>query len=331
MEYRRVGTTGLAVSAVGLGCNNFGRRIDLDDEPGGRRHRARPRRDAVRHRRSLRPTPRRSSARCSARHRDDVIIATKFGSRPARRQRAGLGRPRLPPLHPRGGRASLRRLRTDRIDLYQLHRPDPLTPIEETLAALNELVHEGKVRYIGSSNLAGWQVGRRRHWPPARGGSSPVRQRAERVQPARPRASRPSWCRPARRTASGVLPFFPLANGLLTGKYRRDQAPGRGTRIAAGTDDSHAWTRFDVVDALDATRRRARLDLLDVAIGGLAAQPAVASVIAGATSVDAGSGQRRRRWLATLARRSRCARSGGRVACPPDGPEQFPVIPTVKR
>ncbi|HKC26380.1 MAG TPA: aldo/keto reductase [Jatrophihabitans sp.] len=216
--------------------------------------------------------------------RDDVVLATKFGGDVRRR-----GLTNGEDWGARGSRryilraveSSLRRLRTDWIDLYQMHWPDPQTPIEETLSALDDLVHQGKVRYIGSSNFAGWQVAdaewvaRERdveHFASAQNEYSWLKRDIESdVVPA------------LLHYGLGLLPYFPLASGLLTGKYRRGEAAPEGSRLAsresALTDEA-----FDVVEALEKFAEERGLTLLDIAISGLAAKPAVASVIAGATS-----------------------------------------------
>jgi aryl-alcohol dehydrogenase-like predicted oxidoreductase len=210
------------------------------------------------------------------------VIATKFGS--------DLKGANGPDFGARGSRRyirtaverSLRRLRTDHIDLYQLHRPDPLTPIHETLSALNELVQEGKVRYIGSSNFAGWQVAdaewtsRTHHlerFVSAQNNYNLIERDIEAdLVPA------------CEAFGIGILPFFPLASGLLTGKYTRGEAAPQGTRYGEwGLSASDE--KFDVVEKLQAFAAERGVEVLDVAMGGLAAQPAVASVIAGATSV----------------------------------------------
>jgi aryl-alcohol dehydrogenase-like predicted oxidoreductase len=179
--------------------------------------------------------------------------------------------------------ASLQRLRTDYIDLYQYHRPDGTTPVAETLEALSELVAEGKVRYIGCSNFAAWELvdaewisqsGGLRRFVSAQNEYSLLERGAEaELLPA------------CERHGIGVLPYFPLANGLLTGKYRRGEPAPAGTRLAgrAGILD-HA--DFDRIEALEAFAAAAGRSLLDLAIGGLAAQPAVSSVIAGASTAD---------------------------------------------
>jgi aryl-alcohol dehydrogenase-like predicted oxidoreductase len=175
---------------------------------------------------------------------------------------------------------SLRRLQTDHVDLYQYHFFDGVTPLEETLAALDELVREGKVRSVGSSNLAAWQVAdadwmaRDRHltrFVSAQNHYSLLERDAEReLLPA------------CQRFGIGVLPYFPLASGLLTGKYHRGQPPPKGTRLE-GRDDVFTDRTFDRIEALEKFAADRGVSLLDVAIGGLAAKPAVASVIAGAT------------------------------------------------
>jgi len=178
---------------------------------------------------------------------------------------------------------SLHRLQTDYIDLYQYHEPDGLTPLEETLATLNDLVTEGKVRYIGSSNFAGWQISdadwittvqHRARFVSAQNHYNLLERDAEReVIPS------------CVNRGIGVLPYFPLANGLLTGKYRRGQAAPQGTRLA-GRESALTDDVFDKLEALERFAEKHGRSLLDVAIAGLAAMPAVASVIAGATKPE---------------------------------------------
>ncbi|HXL18680.1 MAG TPA: aldo/keto reductase, partial [Streptosporangiaceae bacterium] len=286
MRYKALGNSGLVVSVVGLGCNNFGGRLDLagtravvdasidcgitlldtaDTYGGGGRSEE-------------------LLGEVLAGRRDQVVLATKFGHQGAD---MGYG----PAAGAKGGRAyirraveqSLRRLRTDYIDLYQIHTPDPRTPIAETLAALNELVAEGKVRYLGHSNFTGWQIaeaaceaerhGRvpfvsaQNHW------SLLERDAEAEVVPA------------ARHFDLGVLPYFPLANGLLTGKIRRGQPAREGTRLA-GRESYVTDAKLDIVEALAAWGESHGVSLLTIAIGGLAAQPGCASVIAGAMSPE---------------------------------------------
>jgi aryl-alcohol dehydrogenase-like predicted oxidoreductase len=217
------------------------------------------------------------------RDREDIVLATKFGMS----MNGALG----PDWDARGSRryirkaveSSLRRLRTDWIDLYQLHVPDPATPIEETLAALQELVAEGKVRYIGCSNFTGWQVADA-DWVARDAGFTPFIS-AQNHYSLLERGVEAELLPACERFGLGVLPYFPLANGLLTGKYRRGEAAPEGTRLV----ERASWLtdeRFDRVDALKGYASERGVSLLDVAIGGLAAKPAVASVIAGATKPE---------------------------------------------
>jgi aryl-alcohol dehydrogenase-like predicted oxidoreductase len=283
MRYGRLGDSGLAVSVVGLGCNNFGRRIDRDashavvdtaitagvtlfdtaDSYG---------------------TPPGTSEQFLGEalkgRRDDVIVATKFGH--------DLRGANGPDWGARGSRryvlraveASLRRLDTDWIDLYQLHYPDEETPVEETLATLTDLVKEGKVRYIGCSNVAGWQVADAAWTASSAGLAGFISVQNE--YSLLDRSIEAEVVPACERFGLGVLPYFPLAQGLLTGKFRRGEPAAPGTRLATRPEvlDSADW---DVVEALAAFAEERDVGLLDVAIGWLAAQPEVASVIAGAT------------------------------------------------
>jgi aryl-alcohol dehydrogenase-like predicted oxidoreductase len=218
--------------------------------------------------------------------RDDVVLATKFGSDVRPR-----GLSNGEDWGARGSRryitraveASLRRLRTDWIDLYQLHRPDEQTPIEETLSALDDLVRAGKVRYLGSSNFSGWQVADAEWTARTRGYERFVS--AQNEYSWLHREAEDDLVPALEQYGIGLLPYFPLANGLLTGKYRRGEPAPEGTRLF-GRESALSDAAFDVVEKLDAFAAERGITLLDVAIGGLAAQPAVASVIAGATSRD---------------------------------------------
>ena len=287
-KQRRVGRSGLAVSAVGLGCNNLGREhtstvtldaskelidaaldagitlfdvADIYGKPAGRSE--------------------EFLGAALGKRRGDVVLATKFGM-----DAAGANGP---DFDARGSRryiraaveASLRRLNTDWIDLYQFHQPDPQTPIEETLAALDDLVVAGKVRYIGHSNFAGWQaadaawVARSSSFTPfisAQNEYSLLNRDVERdLLPA------------AEHFGLGVLPFFPLANGLLTGKYSRSDAPA-GSRLREQKPhllDSAPWDRLEKLQTFADERG---VSMLQVAFGWLLSHPQVSSVIAGATS-----------------------------------------------
>lgn len=290
MEFRRMGRSGLTVSVVGLGCNNLGRAgTSTEDQPGS---------DAVVHAAldegvtffdvadTYGLTPGLSEERLGhalGAHRDDVVVATKFGM--------NMTGANGPDFNARGSRryiirsveASLRRLGTDWIDLYQFHTPDPLTPIEETLTALDELVSSGKVRYIGHSNRAGWQIAEAefvarnvgaKRFISAQNHYNLLDRRAElEVLPA------------SQQYGLGMLPYFPLANGMLTGKYSDGTAPD-GSRLSR--------VRTEMVTNADSTQmkrfgdfaRERDLTEVEVSFSWLAAQNPVASVIAGATQPE---------------------------------------------
>ncbi|MQA83766.1 MAG: aldo/keto reductase [Streptosporangiales bacterium] len=291
MRYRQLGDSGLMVSVVGLGCNNFGHRIDKDQTQAVVEA-------ALDEGVTLFDTsdtygrPRGSSEELLGdvlgSRRDDVIVATKFGN-----ATDGLNGP---DWGVRGSRryirraveGSLRRLRTDYIDLYQMRYPDPVTPIEETLATLDDLVREGKVRYVGCSNFTAWQVADA-DWT-ARSAGYQRFISAQNNYNLIEREVEADLVPACEHYGVGVLPFYPLASGLLTGKYHRGEAPPEGSRLAGAalSRPSHRLTEsnFDGVERIAAYARERGLTLLDVAIGGLAAQPAVASVIAGATRPD---------------------------------------------
>jgi aryl-alcohol dehydrogenase-like predicted oxidoreductase len=176
---------------------------------------------------------------------------------------------------------SLRRLGTDWIDLYQLHEPDPNTPIEETLAALTEIVAEGKVRYVGSSNLAGWEV-IDADWVSRTSGFEAFIS-AQNEYSWLNRAVETELVPALEHTGQSLLPYFPLASGLLTGKYHRDQSAPAGSRLARNSGRLDK-ADFDLIEAIEAYAAERGLSMIHVAIGGLAAMPTVGSVIAGATS-----------------------------------------------
>jgi aryl-alcohol dehydrogenase-like predicted oxidoreductase len=284
MAYRRLGGSGLAVSVAGLGCNNFGMRIDLDAT-----------RAVVDAALDAGVTLFDTSDSYGASEellgevlqgrRDDVVLATKFGSPVRGANGADWGARGSRRYIYKAVERSLTRLRTDWIDLYQLHRPDPLTPIEETLSALTDLVHEGKVRYIGSSNFTAWQVADA-EWI-ARDGGYERFISAQNNYNLIEREVEAELVPACEHFNVGVLPFFPLASGLLTGKYRRGEAPPDNSRIKHwGMTAQLSDERFDAVERLEAFAAERSVSLLDVALGGLAAKPAVASVIAGATSPE---------------------------------------------
>ena len=282
LPQRRLGDSPLEVSVVGLGCNNFGKRLDLDgtaavleaaldaginffdtaDIYGG-------------------TDSERLMGEVLEGRRDEYVLATKFG----------MGPPPGAPDAARGSREyirwaieeSLRRLRVERIDLYQYHQPDGVTPLEETLAALDELVREGTVTAIGCSNFNAAQLEEAERISRERGLARFVtlqneyslleREIEAEVAPA------------CERLDVSILPFFPLASGLLTGKYRRGEAGPEGARLS-GREAAGSDAQFDTVEALEGFAEERGIGVLDVAIAGLAAQPAVASVIAGATKPE---------------------------------------------
>ena len=286
MRYRQLGDSGLTVSVVGLGCNNF--RSRTSDENAFAVIDA-----AIERGITLFDTAdiygggggsEELIGEALGSRREQVVLATKFGMP-------------MPDAGPeaRGSRryvrnavrASLRRLRTDWIDLYQYHEPDGITPMEETIAALDELVKEGLVRYVGSSNFSGWQIadadwiahtdGRAR-FVSAQNHYSLLERGAEaEVIPA------------CEHYGVGQLPYFPLANGILTGKYRRGEPLPEGSRLGGNAQRAEKLLTertYDRVEGLEKLAAERGVTLLHVAIGGLAAQPAVASVIAGATKPE---------------------------------------------
>ncbi|GAA2385597.1 aldo/keto reductase [Catellatospora methionotrophica] len=288
MRYRALGKSGLVVSAVGLGCNNFGWRLDLD----GTRAVVDAAIDAgitffdtadIYGRATAIGASETMLGEVLKGRRDQVVLATKFGHQGAD---MGYG----PAAGAKGGRAyirraveeSLRRLDTDHIDLYQLHSPDPVTPLAETLAALHELVVEGKVRYIGSSQFAGWQIADAARLAESMGVTPFVS--AQNHWSMLERGSEIEVVPAARHFGLGVLPFFPLANGLLTGKVRKGQDAPSDSRLAKDQAGFITAERLDAVEGLAGWAEANGHELGKVAIGWLAAQPGCGSVIAGATS-----------------------------------------------
>ncbi|MCH2657315.1 MAG: aldo/keto reductase [Dehalococcoidia bacterium] len=285
MEMRHLGNSGLEVSVIGLGCNNFGRRLDekqtatvvsaavdagitlfdtadLYGENG---------------------TSETYLGKALKGHRDQVVIATKFG-----------GPMGQLPMQKGGSRQhifqavedSLRRLNTDYIDLYQMHFPDLNTPLEETMRALDDLVRQGKVRYLGHSNFSGWMIAHAHHIA-VRDALTPFisaqnhyhllnREVEPDVQPA------------CTKFGLGILPYFPLASGLLTGKYRKGQVHPEGTRLSSGPMAERILTdiNIDKAESLFEWAEARGHTLLELAFSWLAQQPAVSSVIAGATNTD---------------------------------------------
>ncbi|MGH9298127.1 MAG: aldo/keto reductase [Acidimicrobiales bacterium] len=283
MRYRQLGNSGLMVSIVGLGANNFGWRLDLE--------RSRPVIEAA-----LdaginfvdtsdsydRGNSEKILGEALKTRRDEVVIATKFGS--------DMGGTNGPDWGARASRryivkaveASLRRLQTDWIDLYQLHRPDELTPFEETLETLDDLVHEGKIRYAGSSNLSAQQVAET-EWTSRRRGITRFVS-AQNHYSLLERTIELDLVPACLAYGVSVIPYFPLANGLLTGKWRRGEPPPENSRLSGR--DAPGEATFDVIEGLAGIAERLGASLGELAIAGLAAQPCVGSVIAGATSAD---------------------------------------------
>ena len=284
MEYRRLGNSGLKVSEVGLGCNNFGMRIDQEattavvnaaidagitlfdtaDVYGGQ------------------GKSEEMLGKALAGKRDQVVLATKFAMPMGPGKTGGSRRYIMSAIED-----SLRRLNTDYIDLYQMHRFDAETPLDETLSALDDLVTAGKVRYIGNSNYTGWQIAdadwiaetqHMNRFVSAQNQYSLLERKVEfEVTPA------------CERFGLGVLPFFPLASGLLTGKYRRGEAPPEGTRLEAwGKRGAEALNdrNFDKVDKLGPWADARGKSLLELALAWLLGHPVVSSVIAGATKPE---------------------------------------------
>ena len=288
MQYRQLGRSGLTVSAVGLGCNNFGGSpveaasgtvygvlsledaravidaafdagvtlFDTADVYGGG------------------GSEEQLGAILKGR-RHEVVLATKWGSGMEARRDIALGSRRY---IRHACEASLRRMGTDYIDLYQMHWPCPRTPIEETLAALDELIAEGKVRYIGHSHFTGWQLADA-DWLARIAGTERFVS-AQNHYSLLERTAEAELIPACARFGVGLLPYFPLANGWLTGKYRRDRPAPAGTRMAGRAIDAQT---YDVIEGLAEFAEARGVRMVDVAIGALLARSEVSCVIAGAT------------------------------------------------
>lgn len=276
MENRKIGS--LNVSVVGLGCNNFGWRLDYDqtvavvdaalaaginfldtaDIYGG-------------------TESEEFLGRALAGRRDEVVLATKFGKK-VDEQRQGAN----PDYVRRACEDSLRRLRTDHIDLYQLHQPDPKTPIADTLAALDELVRSGKVREIGCSNFSAQQL-REAKAAAGQGAKFVSVQNEYSLLHRDPEREVLAECE---REGMAFLPFFPLASGMLTGKYRRGQPLPEKTRLSKGSSRFLNDHNLEIVDEIANFAAFRGHSLLELAFSWLLSHPPVASVIAGATSPE---------------------------------------------
>jgi len=285
MQQRSLGGSGLSVSLVGLGCNNFGRRIDAE---ASRKvvHKALDLGitlfDTADVYRSAIGGSEEFLGRALGPRRKDIVLATKVGMQ---MDDAGRLRGASRGYIVQAVEASLRRLNTDWIDLYQLHQPDPLTPIEETLRAFDDLIRQGKVRYIGCSNLKAWQVVEARWTSRLLGLEHFVSSQDE--YSLLSRGPERELIPMLAAYGMGLLPYYPLASGLLSGKYRRNTPMPAGARLtlhgARYGDRFINDTNWPVVERLEsfcATRART---LLELAFAWLVAQPCVSSVIAGAT------------------------------------------------
>ena len=288
MSYRRLGTSGLVVSAIGIGCNNFGRKLD-GDGTAAVVHAAIDAGATLFDTADIYGTPHGASVELLGAalkgHRDEIVLATKFGMDMEGLNGADRGARGARSYIIRAVESSLRRLETDYIDLYQMHAPDESTPIDETLAALDDLVRTGKVRYLGNSNFAGWQIADA-DWTARAGGLTPFIS-AQNQYSLLHREVEAEVVPACEHFGLGLLPFFPLDSGLLSGKYSRNEKPAEGTRLALSRYqrwlDGADWDTIEALTAFGAERGHS---LLDVAIAGLAARPAVTSVIAGATSPE---------------------------------------------
>jgi aryl-alcohol dehydrogenase-like predicted oxidoreductase len=284
LKLRNVGRSGLRVSAVGLGCNNFGGRIDIEASRAVV-HKALDVGITLFDTADVYGGPGASETilgKLLGARRKDIVLATKFGTA---MDEAGRLKGASRGYIMSAVEASLRRLQTDWIDLYHLHRPDPLTPIEETLRALDDLVRHGKVRYIACSNLPAWQVavadgvgreqGLSRFICCQDEYSLLVRGIERELIPA------------IEHLGLGLLPYFPLTSGLLTGKYRRNEPPPAGTRYAV-TGHRHTqryltdanWDKIENLTRFAEARGHA---LLELAMSWLAGRSVVSSVMTGAT------------------------------------------------
>jgi aryl-alcohol dehydrogenase-like predicted oxidoreductase len=285
MKLRNLGKSGLRVSLVGLGCNNFGMKLDVE---GTRKvvHRALDLGITLFDTADVYGNAGGSETclgQVLGERRKDIVLATKFANAMGPGEKRGASRRYIISAV----EASLKRLQTDWIDLYQQHIPDPLTPIEETLRALEDLTRSGKIRYVGCSNFKAWQVADAQ-WTARTSGvagfvscqdeySLLVRDVEKELQPA------------AEAHGLGILPYFPLASGLLTGKYRRNQPLPEFTRLALVkrlADRYMTDTNWPIVEKLGDFCETQGHSMLELAFSWLASRPQVSSVIAGATTPE---------------------------------------------
>jgi len=285
MQERNLGPSGLRVSLVGLGCNNFGARIDLDAT-------RRVVDKAIELGITLFDTAdvygnqggsEEALGQLLGDRRKQIVLASKFGMQMDKdgRLMGGSRRYIMSAVE-----ASLRRLKTDWIDLYQFHRPDPLTPQEETLRALDDLIHQGKVRYVGASNFSGWQTVDAEWISRSNGLHRYVS--AQNEYSLLSRGIEKELVPAMQAYGLGLLPFFPLASGLLTGKYKRNAPTPEGTRLAnkAMADRVMSDANWDKVEKLSAFCDQRGKSMLELAFSWLVSKPFVSSVIAGATKPE---------------------------------------------
>ncbi|HEV7564576.1 MAG TPA: aldo/keto reductase [Microbacteriaceae bacterium] len=290
IEYRNLGASGLIVSTIGLGCNNFGRIGTATESQEGTNAvidaaigagvTLFDTADIYGAERGLSET---LMGNALTGKRGSIVLATKFGM-----DMAGTNGP---DWNARGSRryvrlaveASLRRLQTDWIDLYQLHQPDPNTPIEETLATLDDLIAEGKIRYIGHSNLAGWQIADAEYTATLHG--HPKFISAQNEYSLLARDAEKEVLPAVNAYGLGFLPFFPLYNGLFTGKFSREGGPAdsRIMMIRKHLADNAPW---DTIDRYQAFCEERGVSMLEATFAWLLAQPGLSSVIAGATKPE---------------------------------------------
>jgi aryl-alcohol dehydrogenase-like predicted oxidoreductase len=288
MKLRHLGNSGLQVSVVGLGCNNFGR-IELE-ATRATIHRALDSGITLFDTADVYAPGKPGSSEEAmgeilGARRKEIVLATKFGMQ---MDQAGVKKGGSRRYIMAAVEDSLRRLKTDWIDLYQLHRPDADTPIEETLRALDDLVHQGKVRYIGVSNMPAWQVVEAQWTAQRRGLNHFISCQDEYSLLARDIVER-ELAGAAQKYGLGILPFFPLASGALTGKYRRNLAKPTGSRLSAQTPLSARFlseANLEIVEKLVGLSESRGHTVLELAFSWLLARGQVASVIAGATKPE---------------------------------------------
>jgi aryl-alcohol dehydrogenase-like predicted oxidoreductase len=288
MECRHLGRSGLPVSVIGLGCDNFGHRCD-EAQSAAIVHRALDLGIIFFDTADIYGPAGVSEeylGKALKGRRKDVVIATKFvGPVGAYNDTMNVGSSRRHIMN--AIEDSLRRLGTEYVDLYQLHSPFPAVPIEETLRALDDLIRAGKVRYIGNSNMSGWQVVEA-EWTARSHNLTPFAS-AQNEYNLLDRRIEKELTPACEQYGLGILPYFPLASGLLTGKYHRGEAPAADTRIAAwGTRGERMLSdqNFDVVEKLEAFAKDRGKTLLDLAFSWLASHDYIPSVIAGATKPE---------------------------------------------